>query len=57
MASCQIRMDSSSGNSTPRRFETCSGLHDFARDKRLLEMDNEILRRAAGYFAKEALPK
>jgi transposase len=27
------------------------------RDKRRLEMENEILRRAAAYFAKEALPK
>jgi transposase len=27
------------------------------RDKRRLEMENEILRRAAAYFAKETLPK
>lgn len=27
------------------------------RDKRRLEMENEILRRAAAYFAKEQLPK
>ena len=27
------------------------------RDKRRLEMENEILRRAAAYFAKESLPK
>jgi transposase len=27
------------------------------RDKRRLEMENEILRRAAAFFAKDALPK
>lgn len=27
------------------------------RDKRRLEQENEILRRAAAYFAKDALPK
>jgi transposase len=27
------------------------------RDKRRLEMENEILRRAAAYFAKDALPR
>src|SRR4051794_32204778 len=27
------------------------------RDKRRLEMDNEILRRAPAYFAKDALPR
>jgi transposase-like protein len=27
------------------------------RDKRRLEMENEILRRAAAYFAKDSLPK
>jgi transposase len=27
------------------------------RDKRRLEMENEILRRAAAFFAKESLPK
>jgi transposase len=27
------------------------------RDNRLLAMENEILRRAAAYFAKDALPK
>jgi transposase len=27
------------------------------RDKRRLEMENEVLRRAAAYFAKDALPK
>jgi transposase len=27
------------------------------RDKRRLEMENEILRRAAAYFARDALPK
>lgn len=27
------------------------------RDKRRLEMENEILRRAAAYFAKDAFPK
>ena len=26
-------------------------------DKRRLEMENEVLRRAAAYFAKDALPK
>jgi transposase len=27
------------------------------RDKRRLESENEILRRAAAYFARESLPK
>jgi len=27
------------------------------RDKRRLEMENEILRRAAAFFARESLPK
>ena len=27
------------------------------RDKRRLEMENEILRRAAAYFARDVLPK
>ena len=27
------------------------------RDKRRLEMENEILRRAAAYFARDSLPK
>ncbi len=27
------------------------------RDKRRLEMENEVLRRAAAYFAKDSLPK
>lgn len=31
MASCEIRIDSSLGKSTRRRFEICSGLHDVAQ--------------------------
>ena len=34
-----------------------SELVQLRREKRRLEMENEILRRAAAYFAKEALPK
>ena len=34
-----------------------SELVQLRRDKRRLEMENEILRRAAAYFAKDALPK
>ena len=33
------------------RSSSCAG------DKRRLEMENEILRRAAAYFAKDTLPK
>ena len=32
-------------------------LRQLRRDKRRLEQENEILRRAAAYFAKDALPK
>lgn len=34
-----------------------SELVQLRRAKRRLEMENEILRRAAAYFAKDALPK
>jgi transposase-like protein len=34
-----------------------SELVQLRRDKRRLEMENEVLRRAAAYFAKDALPK
>jgi transposase len=34
-----------------------SELVQLRRDKRRLEMENEILRRAAAYFAKDSLPK
>jgi transposase len=34
-----------------------SELVTLRREKRRLEMENEILRRAAAYFAKEQLPK
>lgn len=34
-----------------------SELVQLRREKRRLEMENEILRRAAAYFAKDALPK
>ncbi|MFN2507115.1 MAG: transposase [Acidimicrobiales bacterium] len=34
-----------------------SELVQLRRDKRRLEMENEILRRAAAYFAKDQLPK
>ncbi|MGI8796783.1 MAG: transposase [Acidimicrobiia bacterium] len=34
-----------------------SELVTLRRDKRRLEMENEVLRRAAAYFAKDALPK
>ena len=34
-----------------------SELVQLRRDKRRLEMENEILRRAAAYFAKDVLPK
>ena len=33
------------------------GLVQLRRDKRRLEMENEVLRRAAGYFAKDALSR
>jgi transposase len=34
-----------------------SELVKLRREKRRLEMENEILRRAAAYFARDALPK
>lgn len=34
-----------------------SELVQLRRDRRRLEMEHEILRRAAAYFAKDALPK
>lgn len=34
-----------------------SELVQLRREKRRLEMENEILRRAAAYFAKDSLPK
>ena len=34
-----------------------SELVQLRREKRRLEMENEILRRAAAYFAKDVLPK
>ena len=34
-----------------------SELVQLRREKRRLEMENEILRRAAAYFAKDTLPK
>ena len=34
-----------------------SELVSLRREKRRLEMENEILRRAAAYFARDALPK
>ena len=34
-----------------------SELVQLRRDKRRLEQENEILRRAAAYFARDALPK
>ena len=34
-----------------------SELVQLRRDRRRLQMENEILRRAAAYFAKDALPK
>ncbi len=34
-----------------------SELVQLRRDKRRLEMENEILRRAAAYFAQSTLPK
>ncbi len=34
-----------------------SELVQLRREKRRLEMENEILRRAAAYFARDALPK
>ena len=34
-----------------------SELVTLRREKRRLEMENEILRRAAAYFAKDALPR
>jgi len=37
--------------------EEAEELARLRRDKRRLEQENEILRRAAAYFAKDALPK
>ena len=41
------------GTSSDERDE----LRQLRKDKRRLEQENEILRRAAAYFAKDALPK
>jgi transposase len=40
-----------------RRLDKQSELVQLRREKRRLEMENEILPRAAAYFANDSLPK
>ena len=52
---CQADIDDGirGGQTTAEQSE----LVQLRREKRRLEMENEILRRAAAYFAKDVLPK
>jgi transposase len=73
MTRAEIAADFGISESTLKRWITQADIDDGIRDgltsaeqseivqlrhdKRRLEMENEILRRAAAYFAKDALPK
>ena len=53
----EVAVDFGVAEETVRRWMKQAEIVQLRRDKRRLEMESEILRRAAAYFAASSLPK
>ena len=57
LTGAEVAADFGLSESTVHRWVHQAEIVQLRRKTRRLEMENEILRRAAAYFAKDALPK